>query len=303
MDTKKNKAPTAELKSATLVVPGMGSNHCSGLVTTSLQRLEGVSEIKTNIANHHVDVEFDGAKLQVDTLRDAVERAGYDVDSVTENQSGGTVRLTVPGMGSNHCAGIIKESIERLPGILDVGTNIATHFVKVSFVHGITNDQAIKLAVEKAGYDVAAMEGGGKTTPATEDDVEERYLKKAWSNFWYAAIPTTLIMLLMAFEMFWQHIPGYLLIIAILAFPVIYTRGGMGTHRSAWRSLTNRTANMDVGHGATYSMPGGGPFGEGPIAWLKFQLQKDVEAAAIFIGPDCGLCRDEVWQLRRHRME
>ena len=53
-------------------------------------------------------------------------------------------------------------------------------------------------------------------------------------------------MLLMVPHMLWRPIPGYLLIIAILAFPVVFLKGGMSTHRSAWRSLTNRTANMDV---------------------------------------------------------
>jgi P-type Cu+ transporter len=53
-------------------------------------------------------------------------------------------------------------------------------------------------------------------------------------------------MLIMAPHMFWQPIPGYLAIAAVLAFPVVFLRGGWATHVSAWRSLTNRTANMDV---------------------------------------------------------
>jgi P-type Cu+ transporter len=63
---------------------------------------------------------------------------------------------------------------------------------------------------------------------------------------WIAAVPTTLIMILMAIHMFWLPVPGYLAVIAILAFPVVFLYGGWATHRSAWRSLTNRTANMDV---------------------------------------------------------
>ncbi len=61
-------------------------------------------------------------------------------------------------------------------------------------------------------------------------------------------------------------------------------------------------ANMDVGHGGTYSMPGGGPFGAGPLAWLKYRLQGDQEAAAMFTGANCGLCDAPDWQLRRHHL-
>jgi Cu+-exporting ATPase len=99
--------------------------------------------------------------------------------------------------------------------------------------------------VIKAGYDVTSVHKGSGSSSA-EGDSEERYLKEAWRRLWFAAIPTTLIMLLMIPQMFWQPIPGYLLIVALLAFPVVFLRGGMATHRSAWRSLTNRTANMDV---------------------------------------------------------
>jgi len=55
-----------------------------------------------------------------------------------------------------------------------------------------------------------------------------------------------------------------------------------------------------VGHGATYQMPGGGPFAEGPLAWLKYQLKGDKEAAAMFVGEHCGLCESAEWQIKRH---
>lgn len=221
----------------------MGSNHCAGLVTTSLQRLQGVGEIHTNIASHWVEVSYDPDRLQPEDLKTAVERAGYDVDAiqlpdVTE------LHLTVPGMGSNHCAGLITTSITRLPGIQQVNTNIASHRVDVLFDGTAVNADTIQQAVVKAGYEIASVETG-KAAPAP-DEAEERYLKQAWRRLWFAAIPTILIMLLMIPEMFWQHIPGYLLIIALLGFPVVFLAGGWATHRSAWRSLTNRTANMDV---------------------------------------------------------
>ena len=98
---------------AHLIVPGMGSDHCAGLVSTSLQRLSGVGEIHTNIAIHRVDVEFDPDQLQTTDLKKAVERAGYEVDSI-ESEDIRELYLTVPGMGSDHCAGIISDSIHRL---------------------------------------------------------------------------------------------------------------------------------------------------------------------------------------------
>ena len=59
-------------------------------------------------------------------------------------------------------------------------------------------------------------------------------------------------------------------------------------------------ANMDVGHGATYQLPNGGPFASGPLAWLKWQLKGDADARALFVGDACGFCSGSDWKLRRH---
>ena len=242
IDTRNSNANT---QSAHLIVPGMGSDHCAGLVSTSLKRLRGIGEIHTNIATHRVDVKFDSTQLKASDLKKAVERAGYDVDSI-ESDEIQELRLVVPGMGSDHCAGIISESINRLPGITNVHTNIVNHRVTVQFQSDLSDNNAIQAAVVHAGYEIASIEHGVPTAPVKEEESEARYLTQAWRRFLFAAIPTTLIMSLMIPEMFWQHIPGYLVMVAILGFPVIFLYGGMATHRSAWRSLTNRTANMDV---------------------------------------------------------
>lgn len=92
--------------------------------------------------------------------------------------------------------------------------------------------------------------------------------------------------------------------------PIAYFIGGESDIAYAnaeidWQELQQRdipaiNANMDVGHGATYNMPQGGPFAAGPLAWLEWQLKGDAEARAMFVGDDCGFCADAGWTLRRH---
>ncbi len=55
--------------------------------------------------------------------------------------------------------------------------------------------------------------------------------------------------------------------------------------------------NRDVGHGGTYAEPHGGAFSDAAIAWLKWQLCGDAEAALMFRGEDCGFCRDPEWKI------
>ena len=55
-------------------------------------------------------------------------------------------------------------------------------------------------------------------------------------------------------------------------------------------------ANLDVGHGGTYRQPNGGEFAKVATAWYLWQLKGDKEASKMFIGNDCGLCKDPEWK-------
>lgn len=233
--------------SVEFTVPGMGSNHCAGLITTSLERLAGVVGVRANIATHSVAVRFDPERTEAATMKAAIESAGYDVASVSEPGSAEReVRLTVPDMGSDHCAGLVSASIRRLPGIVEIGANIASHRVTVRFDADKVEAKVIGEAVTQAGYTLAAIDEARTATPAAAEDMEERYLAQARRRLWIAAVPATLIMALMGVHMLWVPVPGYLVLIAVLALPVVFVEGGWATHKSAWRSLVNRTANMDV---------------------------------------------------------
>jgi hypothetical protein len=56
--------------------------------------------------------------------------------------------------------------------------------------------------------------------------------------------------------------------------------------------------NHDVGHGGTYREVNGGEFGKAAVAWLKWQLKGDETARKMFAGPDCGFCKNPVWNMQ-----
>jgi dienelactone hydrolase len=62
-------------------------------------------------------------------------------------------------------------------------------------------------------------------------------------------------------------------------------------------------ANLDVGHGGTYSQPNGGEFGRVAVAWLKWQLKKDDAAGKMFAGKSCGLCKDDKWKFEKKKLD
>ena len=58
-------------------------------------------------------------------------------------------------------------------------------------------------------------------------------------------------------------------------------------------------ANLDVGHGGTYSKPHGGEFAKVAVSWLQWQLRKDEEAAKMFVGNPSGLANREGWKVEK----
>jgi hypothetical protein len=58
-------------------------------------------------------------------------------------------------------------------------------------------------------------------------------------------------------------------------------------------------ANMNVGHGGTYSQPHGGEFARVATAWYKWQLKDDKEAGKMFTGDPSGLSKSPGWTVEK----
>ncbi len=62
-------------------------------------------------------------------------------------------------------------------------------------------------------------------------------------------------------------------------------------------------ANMDVGHGGTYSQPHGGEFAKVATAWFKWQLKGDNVAGKLFSGNPCELSKSTVWKVEKKNLQ
>ncbi|GFN36729.1 copper ion binding protein [Tepidimicrobium xylanilyticum] len=61
----------------TMLVEGMSCNHCVMAVTNALKELEGVTDVQVDLDSKKVEVS--GENLMDESLKEAVEEAGYDV--------------------------------------------------------------------------------------------------------------------------------------------------------------------------------------------------------------------------------
>jgi hypothetical protein len=92
--------------------------------------------------------------------------------------------------------------------------------------------------------------------------------------------------------------------------PVIYILGGesdiaYSNGMDDFKRINNVpvfVANMNVGHGGTYSQPHGGEFARVATAWYKWQLKGDKEAGKKFTGEPCELSQDPNWKVEKKKI-
>jgi hypothetical protein len=58
-------------------------------------------------------------------------------------------------------------------------------------------------------------------------------------------------------------------------------------------------ANLDVGHGGTFSKPRGGDFATVAAAWFQWHLKGDETAAKMFGGEPCGVAAMAGWRVEK----
>jgi dienelactone hydrolase len=58
-----------------------------------------------------------------------------------------------------------------------------------------------------------------------------------------------------------------------------------------------------MSHGGTYRQANGGELGKVAVALLEWQMKGNRESGKMFVGHDCGLCRDPQWHVSKKRIE
>lgn len=58
---------------------GMSCNHCVMSVKNSVGSLKGVSKVDVDLPGKKVTVEFDSDLVKLESIKDSIEDAGFDV--------------------------------------------------------------------------------------------------------------------------------------------------------------------------------------------------------------------------------
>ncbi|AQS55749.1 copper chaperone CopZ [Novibacillus thermophilus] len=67
------------MEQITLNIKGMSCSHCQQAVTNALKELNGVEKVEVHLDQGTADVTYDGSKVTIEKMKEAVEEQGYDV--------------------------------------------------------------------------------------------------------------------------------------------------------------------------------------------------------------------------------
>jgi Cu+-exporting ATPase len=165
------------------------------------------------------------------------------------------ITLPIIGMTCANCAATIERNAKKVTGVSEAVVNFGTEKVTVTYDPTLTTPQAIIERIERAGYKVPAVQAD---SPDTLADARAQEISQQTRQLWVGLFFTGLVFLinhnwLMLFMTvyglgsleqwvypFWVNVA-----LLVLATPVqFYT--GWDYYVGAFKSLRNRTANMDV---------------------------------------------------------
>ncbi|MEM9949139.1 MAG: heavy metal translocating P-type ATPase, partial [Cyanobacteria bacterium P01_D01_bin.36] len=167
--------------------------------------------------------------------------------------------LTVKGMSCASCANSVEAAIKKVPGVSSVQVNFAAEKASVDYDKDAVEVEAIKLAVEAAGYQAIAPQNLNISEASTNAERAQRDLLKKTAVSGLVGIILIIGTLPM---MIGVDIPGWPMFLhnkwlqLFLATPVLFWCG-QSFYIGAWKAFTHRTSNMNtlvaLGTGAAYA--------------------------------------------------
>ena len=152
---------------------------CARAVERNVGKLDGVQAANVNLATEKLFIEFDDTITNLDQIKAAVEKAGYQAKEETDHIR--EIMLPISGMTCASCAKAVQRAVAKLDGIHEVNVNFATENAKVVYDSSQTRISEIKAAVAKAGY--RALEIETRDEADQDSQRREKQIKTLWRKF------------------------------------------------------------------------------------------------------------------------
>jgi Cu+-exporting ATPase len=228
-------------KQIILPITGMTCANCVSTVERNLKKLSGVENASVNLSSERATVEFHPDSVGLDEVIARINKAGYGVAE-------GEADLILARSIDNNDARAIEKKLDEIEGIVDVKINLASNRLLVKYIPTMVNQAEIRRKLSEMGFSVVEEDAGDEDAEFLAHDKEIRRQKRLLVTGVIFTVP--LFLLSMANDLgllpmgvahaFWLN-----WVMLALATPVQFIVG-KDFYTGAFKSLRNRSANMDV---------------------------------------------------------
>jgi Cu+-exporting ATPase len=229
-------------RNITLPVTGMSCASCASNLERTLKKSDGIREARVSFATEQAAISFDSDEIQVQDLVEKIHDVGYGVAKAN-------VEFPVTGMSCANCAGTVERTLKKVPGVAEASVSFAAERAQVEYISTVTGMEEIISAIEKAGYRAVLPDETGEGEDA-ELAARKAEIKEQTRKFLVGvvfAVPLFSLSMGRDFGLLgsWSHAVWVNWLFLVLATPVqFYT--GWDYYTGGWKSLKNKSANMDV---------------------------------------------------------
>ncbi len=266
-----------ETKTVRIRVTGMTCSGCAHTVETRLKETPGVADARVDLNGGVATVEIDPGRASTENLERAIHEAGYGIApdeadtgatppaatvpstppvNMTQAAPNGTaaaetatVDLIISGMTCAGCVLTLEQAVTALPGVTRSDVNLATGTASVEYNPGAVEVEAIRQAVDRAGYPAREAAAASAEMPGEEEEREAQ----AWKRRFLVSAVFTGPLLVIAMSHGAVSFPGVHWVQLLLTLPVVLY-AGRRFYALAWKAARRGSADMNtliaVGTGA-----------------------------------------------------
>lgn len=254
----------------TFTVEGMTCASCVRRVEKALTKTAGIDDVSVNLATEKATVALDPAIVDAESIRNAIESAGYKTGQITSSKptvvaneptvaSAEDLTFDIDGMTCASCVRRVERALGKVEGVAEASVNLATERARVVPKPGTTLDPAALAAVvEQAGYRARpVMTAPPTTTTASiesasaaeeEESARARARDRDLADMKRKSLVSLAIGVVMMVAMY-VSLPiseRTLAPIFLIAATIVQVWAGRVFYEQAWIAAKHRSTNMNT---------------------------------------------------------
>ena len=208
---------TASFPPSRIVLPvkGMSCASCVSKIEKRVGELNGVKQVRVNLASELVTVEFDPLSVTPAIFIQTIEKLGFNVLRVKRV-------FTVEGMSCASCVARVEKKLKGLDGVMQVDVNLATEKVTMEYLATCNDFPEFKVALQQIGY---TLKVENDVEGESQEERQRRELQEGKRKFIVSAFASILIMMGSMADISYLPQPIVIILMFLLATPVQFWAG------------------------------------------------------------------------------